>query len=410
MNKITKICFMLCLVATFAFIAFRFGERVFALTDEELLNPEFNAEFVASPGETLFPNPVSFTTKVFGVKAGETINFTFWLNCSSDSTDYGYLSRSDVCGDPSKDKSLGQRSVNIKGANSIPAQTYQRAGKYTAKILIEKKSQRVERRAAVTVKPVVDIKANGVFDKHADVPYGGSLELSWTTAGLSDKAKCISSWEGEKKLNDKQVIGNINDAKKTFTLTCSEADASNSDSVEAGAIPKVIIRLRDNLQRNAIDVISPFDSGNAVIWEAYGAEATPTPCTAHGSDPGWDGKLLAANGSFNITGLTSTTTYSVECRGYGGTNQASVTTKVNKGNCAFMGDNTINAAFFCENKLVVLSNANNINFTGSFVAKDFSIATIAKNIRFYYQAILDDKWPPGFRYLELPKTDEVKNN
>lgn len=44
----------------------------------------------------------------------------------------------------------------------------------------------------------------------------------------------------------------------------------------------------------------------------------------------------------------------------------------------------------------------NTTMRGSFVAKNFNIPATSTNLRFYYDYNLNDAWPPGFRYLNMP--------
>ena len=399
-------------ISLIALLWFRFGEKILALTDQEILNPQLTADFSVTPSEVVFPNSVSFKTKIDGIKVGDTIDFTYWLNCPYDSTDFSYLSGKEICGDPTKDPKLGQRLIGIKGVINIPSQNYAQAGKSTAKILIEKNGQKIERRSTVTVKPKIDLKANGVYHTLANIPSGSDLVLSWNVQGMSNAGKCSSSWSGEKPASGTETLRGPNISNKDYSMTCTEPDGtSNTDTVKVTSVPKVTIRLQDNVNQsqNASEATAAFDSDTAIIWEAIGTDGSATPCVGKGNDPLWDGKLLPANGSFQITGLSSSTNYAVECHNDGGKSEATIAVKVNKGNCAFQGNNEINAVFFCKNKLAVLNNSDNINFTGSYVASDFSISAVSKNIRFYYQPNLDQNWPPGFKYLSLPSAQETKN-
>ncbi len=258
----------------------------------------------------------------------------------------------------------------------------------------------------------VDIKANDVYDKHADVQYGDTLKLSWTVTGMSDRGKCVSSWNGAKKTSGSELISTFHDANIAYTLTCTDIDGSSgADTVTAGSVPKISLGLANSQSGASVSgVTAQFATASTLVWQAMGTDNSSAACTGVGIDPNWSGKNFSSSGSFNIGVISSTITYSLECKSAGGKNQASLIVKAGSGNCAFLGNNTINAAVFCVNKLSVLNNGNNIDFRGSFVAADFSLPSISKNIRFYYQTNLDGNWPPGFESLNLPKTEEVKNN
>jgi len=400
------------IIVALGLLWFRFDESILALTNQETPNMVLGAEFAISPAEVIYPNAVVFKTRIEGIKVGETVNFTYWLNCPDESIDFNHLSKKEVCGDPAQDPSLGKRLIGINGVINIPSQSYSQSGKYTAKILIEGRGDKIERRSTVMVKPKIDLKVNGVYDTSANIPIGSDLLLSWEVLGLSKNGKCLSSWGGEKQPKGTETLRGLNISNTDYSLTCTGSDgSSNTDTVKVTSVPKVSIRYKDDLNssQNSGEAKAVFGSGSALIWESSGTGNAPTPCLGKGTDPLWDGKQLPANGSFEISGLSSSTNYAIECVGDGGKNEASILVKVNKGNCAFQGDNEINAVFFCQNKLAVLSNSDNINFTGSYVASDFNISTISKNIHFYYQPNLDQNWPPGFKYLSLPSTQETKN-
>jgi len=71
------------------------------------------------------------------------------------------------------------------------------------------------------------------------------------------------------------------------------------------------------------------------------------------------------------------------------------------GSTTASGNNKVRAAIYCKNTITVGSNS---DFTGSFVANTFGGLT-NNNIRFYYDYDLDNAWPPGFRYLNMPHAE-----
>lgn len=76
-----------------------------------------------------------------------------------------------------------------------------------------------------------------------------------------------------------------------------------------------------------------------------------------------------------------------------------------KGNITLSGNNIVKAAMIdigdgtTTGKFNIAGN--NVEMTGSFVAKTFSFGAY-NNIRFYYDYGLDSVWPPGFRDLKMP--------
>ncbi len=418
-NKKKKILYIASSIIFLLIVCFCFKENIYktlAATDQEVLNPKLDLDFSSSASEVDYPGNVIFNTKIKGIKAGQSFNYTFWYDCSDDSSDYSYLTRSDVCGDPVKNPSLGIRYSNIKSIGNIPKRNYPTAGKYTAKVLVERGDEKVERRADINVKPKVSLIANSLSNDIVDVNYGGSVDLSWTVAGLSDSGKCASSWDGEKQKTGSQKISSIEAGTTKLILTCTEPDgASGFALVEAKLVPKIDLRASSNeTSISSSDLRTaemPFNAQVVISWNSYGTSAAmSTPCTGFGSDSSWDGKMFGANGSFIANKITTNTKYGLICSGLGGKNEQSITLKIDQGNCSFEGNNTIKAAVFCKKKLVILNEGDNVNFTGSFVAKKFSLSDNSKNIRFYYDPKTGSNWPPGFRYLDIPDLVEKPNN
>lgn len=392
--------------------------RTLAESDQDILFPKLDAEFSSNFTEVIFPNDVTFNTKIKGVKRDQMFSYSFWYNCKSDSTDYFYLTKSDVCGDPTKDSAIGVRFANVKSVPVIPKRIYPNAGNYTAKILVERGTEKVEKRLNIMVKPKIDFWVNGISNNAVDIEYGGSINIKWEVTGLSSTGKCVSSWGGEKPIRGEQKITEIIEKSNKLTMTCTELDgAKGVATVDARLVPKITIQAKDseNPTQNKNDVLGEgtlaFNAAAVITWNSYGADATnSTPCTGYGSDASWDGKLFAANGSFVANKVMTNTKYGLKCRGLGGTGESSIILKIDQGNCSFEGNNNIRAAVFCTKKLVVINDGSNVDMVGAFVAKRFDITNESKNIRFYYDPKTEMNWPPGFRYLDFSQLNEVANN
>jgi len=82
------------------------------------------------------------------------------------------------------------------------------------------------------------------------------------------------------------------------------------------------------------------------------------------------------------------------------------------GNVTLEGNNNIEAAIFSTENIKI---GNNVNMTGSFVAKNFcatggaSCSSLANSygIRISYDYRLEDNWPPGFRYFNMPSAENA---
>lgn len=73
------------------------------------------------------------------------------------------------------------------------------------------------------------------------------------------------------------------------------------------------------------------------------------------------------------------------------------------GRLIFKGNNKIQAAVFVEDgNIGDGQTVSNISAVGSFAAKEFNFASSSTGIRFFYDYRLDNGWPPGFRYFNMP--------
>ena len=72
------------------------------------------------------------------------------------------------------------------------------------------------------------------------------------------------------------------------------------------------------------------------------------------------------------------------------------------GSINFEGNNQVRAAIFSEARVNIRDPANNVEVMGSVVAKNFLIQKPRIGIRFFYDFNLEDNWPPGFRYFQMP--------
>lgn len=82
------------------------------------------------------------------------------------------------------------------------------------------------------------------------------------------------------------------------------------------------------------------------------------------------------------------------------------------GNVTLEGNNDIQAAIFSTGNIKI---GNNVNMTGSFVAQNFCSAAGGScpslnnsyGIRISYDYRLEDNWPPGFRYFNMPSAENA---
>lgn len=149
----------------------------------------------------------------------------------------------------------------------------------------------------------------------ASLASGSSATLDWSS---TDATACTASggWSGSRPTSGSESTGPLG-TTTTYTLTCTGSGGSASDSA--------VVTVNGSPPAPAVSLsASPtgVSSGGAatLTWSSDDA----TACSASG---GWSGSR-PTSGSESTGPLNSTTTYSLECSGAGGTATASVTVTV----------------------------------------------------------------------------------
>ena len=160
--------------------------------------------------------------------------------------------------------------------------------------------------------PTVNIKANNV-EGPIEIPHNTAATLSWTSVNAT---ACTASggWSGTKTIQSPTLgesTGNLT-ASKTFTITCTGAGGSATDSVvvNAAAAPPTV-----NIKANNVEgpIQVPYNTAATLSWSTTNA----TSCTASN---GWSGtKPVQSPTSGETTGnLTVSKTFTITCTGPGG--------------------------------------------------------------------------------------------
>ncbi len=82
--------------------------------------------------------------------------------------------------------------------------------------------------------PTVDIKGDS-DDGPITIDYGGSVLLTWSVTG-ADSCVASGDWSGSKPTSGSQDTGELT-SSKTYTLTCTGAGGSGSDSIRVNVDP-----------------------------------------------------------------------------------------------------------------------------------------------------------------------------
>ena len=102
---------------------------------------------------TLSSNPSGYsplsTTLTGGVSGGTgTINYTFWWDCSSGSSNVSTVTG--TCGDPTN-PSIGAKFDGVSETSKDVAHVYSAVGSYTAKVIVERGTRADEERITISV-------------------------------------------------------------------------------------------------------------------------------------------------------------------------------------------------------------------------------------------------------------------
>jgi len=169
-----------------------------------------------------------------------------------------------------------------------------------------------------TPAPTVDIKANG-SNGPITIAYNTAATLSWTSTNATS-CNAFNAWGGTKGTSGSESTGNLT-GTRTYTITCTGAGGSASDSVtvnvSAPTLPPTV-----DIKANSSDgpITIDYNTGATLTWTSTNA----TSCDASNAWTGWK----ATSGSQSTGNLTSSKTYTIFCTGAGGSATDSVTVNV----------------------------------------------------------------------------------
>jgi hypothetical protein len=146
------------------------------------------------------------------------------------------------------------------------------------------------------------------------VAYGQTTTLSWSSSH-ADSCQASGAWSGEKSMTGSELTAGL-PAESAFTLTCSGAGGSASDSVTIAVAPPPVPEV--SLAADPASV--GYGGSTKLTWTATDA----TSCSASG---GWTG-TRAPSGTETMDALTQDGTFGISCAGPGGTAGKTVTVAV----------------------------------------------------------------------------------
>jgi len=135
--------------------------------------------FSASPSNGDAPLATTLTADISGT-ATDTINYTFWWNCSDPGT--GVDSVSSVCGDP-WNSTYGAKFDGVWDDPKATSHTYSTADTYTAKVIAERgNAPPVEKRIAISVNTSPEPPSKAINPSPSNTATGRSIntDISWS--------------------------------------------------------------------------------------------------------------------------------------------------------------------------------------------------------------------------------------
>ncbi|MBL8030889.1 MAG: hypothetical protein JNK33_00995 [Candidatus Doudnabacteria bacterium] len=165
--------------------------------------------------------------------------------------------------------------------------------------------------------PIPDLKCNG--QDSLSLPSGSDCTLSWTVGG-GTATSCTASgnWSGSKSTSGGSETQTNITTNKAYTITCSNVNGSNSDTVNvtisAGSCPAASVSLSSSsvTTGGSVTASAPsgwsggsFSSANSGVASVSGSAVTGVSAGATSiSGSGWTASNGATNCSLSGTGVT----------------------------------------------------------------------------------------------------------
>lgn len=426
------------------------------MLDKSLIINNYTTSPSAAPGVGAIWNSPAFPAGKVNFNVGvrgrsEAINYYFWSNCTDYDPNmiYDASSMAAACGmNYQYNTSISTDSL-YRDHNF--AFTYATAGKYKPVILVERNGVWMHKVMDIELKPFVDLVVeysdNNSFSPFASggagiysptdqtinsIGYDQYARLRWTTNGIPAGSKCTASknWSGQKELNGVENLGQMKGGTYIYRLTCSYNGSDNYDELTLNIAPYVEL----NAAAGGFASVTSVNGQTIDLGTAASSVPLNSKITFNGFTKGADRCTLGSSpvgflsGTTSVTpsnartkvfnavqslGIDGTTSFTLRCsRTIGATTLSSMTTirvLVSSGNCAFNGNNEIQAMTFCRNSIVTLSGASNVMLKGAFVARSFDIDQNSANVSFLYDHDSEGNMPPGFRFLNIPTPKEKGN-
>lgn len=156
----------------------------------------------------------------------------------------------------------------------------------------------------------------------ATVEFGAASALTWSSTN-TEKCEAGGAWSGVKPLAGTVQTQALN-AASTFTLTCTGAGVTATQTVQVNVNPPVVPPSVPVITLNASLNTIAYNGSSTLTWSTTNA----TSCSASGAGSNqWNGSKDTA-GSQVLASLTTTGTYTLSCSGTGGSATQSVTVTV----------------------------------------------------------------------------------
>lgn len=391
-----------------------FGEQVTRTVTIIVTNPESNPPTVTFNGKGARNSEYD---DQFSIVTGDVVNLRWStinaISCKGTS--------SGVTGGVPNWRNDDKLLNNNVAGEDISTLTYVTTYKFYLSCVSTKNVRTTKIVTIITKSPV-----NITMQAPTSANWGDPFRISWQISSLTGVSGCrrstisnpnivVPNWTNTFFANynsyQTTTVNTVGfDGEVTFVITCFNA----SGFPFAKSVVVNIFRPHLTMMVDAI-ASAPYNSRQPIRYLAYpttlvpagGCSITTTPNVGTYNNLNGTADLITAGTTASITemiavALTCTNT------ALGITETASATINVESGNAIFKGNNDIQALIMSKGSFVLTGP--NSDFIGSFVAKDFNLdANTSPNVRFFYDYSFNDYIPPGFRYLNLPKSEEVGN-
>lgn len=169
--------------------------------------------------------------------------------------------------------------------------------------------------------PTVNISANP-----SSISSGSATNIIWNTTNATscNATSGSNGWAGAKNIYGGSFYVSALYSTTTYTITCTNASGSATDSVTVGVMSTPIPNPIPSVSISADQIFLPYNGTTYIRWYPTNA----TSCQAYGGANGWAGSKNISGGSFFSGQMTQNATYKIICYNSNGQAEDSITVAV----------------------------------------------------------------------------------